>query len=312
MKYILTKVGFAIATLFVVSVIVFLLVHANPTTPGVIAIGMGGTPEQVKAYNESIGWYDPLVVQYWRWASQAVQGNFGVSLTDGREIGPDILTRLPVTASLAAGATILSAIIGVTLGVWAAVRGGGVDRSVKVSSGIAASLPAFWLGIGLVFVFSVELRLLPATGYVPFDVSPAGWASSLALPVMTLAIGGAAFLARQTRASMQDALAQDHIRTLRATGTPQRRILYVHALRFASLPIIAAIALQFIGLFGGSVIAEQLFAMPGLGFALQASVGQSDAPTVQALVVVATLVVVIVNLALELATKFLDPKLRTS
>lgn len=309
---IVKRLAFAIATIFVVSVIVFLLVHASSTSPGVVALGAGATPEDVEAYNTKIGWNDPLIEQYLSWAGGVLRGDFGASLVDGRDIFDDILIRLPVTASLAAGATIFSAVIGITLGVTAAVRRGLADRLVGIFAGIGASIPAFWLGIVLVFVLAIQTSLLPATGYVSFQTSPSLWAASLALPVLTLAIGGAAFVARQTRASMNEALAQEHIRTLRATGTPTWRILYIHALRFASLPIVASIALQFIALFGGSVIIEQLFAMPGLGVAIQGAVGQADAPTIQGIVVIATVVVVVVNLALELITRFLDPKLRAS
>jgi peptide/nickel transport system permease protein len=187
-----------------------------------------------------------------------------------------------------------------------------VDRIVGGVCGLAVALPAFWIGIIFVYFLAVQSSVFPATGYVPFEVSPQDWALSLALPVITLAVGGAAFIARQTRASMLEALQQEHIRTLRATATPTWKILYVHALRYASLPIVAGIALQFIQLFGGSVIAEQLFAMPGLGQSVQNSVSTHDAPSVQGVVVIATVVVVAVNLVLELATKFLDPKLRAA
>ena len=231
---------------------------------------------------------------------------------DGRSISSDLANRLPVTASLAAGATVLSAIFGIVLGVTAAVRGGFLDQLIGGFVGLLVALPAFWIGVIFVYLFAVQSTVFPATGYVPFEVSPRDWAMSLALPVITLAVGGAAFIARQTRASMLEALQQEHIRTLRATATPTWKILYVHALRYASLPIVAGIALQFIGLFGGSVIAEQLFAMPGLGQAVQTSVSTHDAPAVQGVVVIATVVVVAVNLVLELATKFLDPKLRAS
>jgi len=310
--FLLRRLVFAAATLFVVSVIVFVLVHISPTTPGVVAVGMGGTAAQIEAYNESIGWYDPWLDQYVRWAAAAVRGDFGTSLSDNRDVLGDLLTKIPPTASLAAGATLVSAIAGVALGVTAAVRGRTVDRGVGVFTGLGAALPSFWLGIGLVFIFAVQLRMLPATGYVPFEIDPGRWLRSLLLPVLTIAIGGAAFVARQTRASMREALGQEFIRTLRASGTPTWKILYVHALRSASLPIVASIALQFIALFGGSVIVEQLFAMPGLGFAALAAVGQSDAPKVQAIVVIATLVVVVVNLVLELVTKVLDPRLRAA
>lgn len=312
LTFVVQRMLLALTTVIVVSIIVFLLVHLGTPGPGVTALGIGATPDEIEAYNDSVGWNDPLVGQYWAWISSAAMGNFGVSLTDGRDIMRDIGIRLPVTAALATGATVFSGIIGIVLGVTAAVRRGWTDRLVGVFAGLTVALPSFWLGIVLVYFFAVQNSILPATGFVPFEISPALWAASLALPVMTLAIGGSAFIARQTRASMMDALAQEHIRTLRATGMPTWRILFVHALRYASLPIVASIALQFIALFGGSVIIEQLFAMPGMGLAIQGAVGQADAPTIQAIVVVATVVVVVVNLALELLTRFLDPKLRAS
>ena len=310
--FIAKRLGLAAATILVVSILVFLLVHSGNGSPGTVALGVTGSPEEIEAYNDRIGWNDPLISQYLGWLGSAITGDFGVSFTDGRDVLDDILIRLPVTASLAAGATLLSAILGVVLGVTAAVRRGLADRIVSGFAGVIVAVPSFWLGIVLIFILAVQNSVLPATGYVPLTDSPSRWALSLVLPVLTLGIGGAAFVARQTRASMMEALAQEHIRTLRATGTPTWRILYIHALRFASLPIVASIALQFIALFGGSVIIEQLFAMPGLGVAIQGAVGTADSSTVQGIVVVATVVVVIVNLVLELVSAFLDPKLRAS
>ncbi|MGY3317077.1 peptide/nickel transport system permease protein [Arthrobacter sp. TE12232] len=310
--YVAKRLLMALATVLLVAVLAFLLVHAMPGSPGAVSLGAGASQEAISQVNEKLGWSDPLPAQFFRWLGSAAQGDFGVSLIDGRSVSADLANRLPVTAVLAAGATLLSAVLGIALGVTAAVRGGMVDRIVGAVCGLAVALPAFWIGIIFVYLFAVQSSVFPATGYVPFEVSPQDWALSLALPVITLAVGGAAFIARQTRASMLEALQQEHIRTLRATATPTWKILYVHALRYASLPIVAGIALQFIGLFGGSVIAEQLFAMPGLGQAVQTSVSTHDAPSVQGVVVVATVVVVAVNLVLELATKFLDPKLRAS
>lgn len=312
LTFVLKRIAFAILTLVVATALAFVLVHLSGSTPGGVALGMSGTPEQVEAYNIEVGWYDPWIVQYLDWWGQVLQGNLGVSLIDGRPIGPDIAKRLPVTAALAVLGTLVSALIGITMGVVAAVRGGVVDRGVTALSGILLSLPAFWVGVLLVYVFAVQMRLLPATGFVPFAVNPEAWARSLVLPVLTIAITSAAGLARQTRASMGEALTQEHMRTLRAVGTPTWRIVYVHALRGASLPILASVAIQFIILFGGSVIIEVLFALPGIGQAMQAAVGSADLPFVQALVLVATLVVVVVNLALEFLNRVLDPKLRAS
>jgi peptide/nickel transport system permease protein len=310
--FILKRVAFAILTLLVATWIAFMLVHLSGSTPGGVALGQSATPEQVFAYNESIGWYDPWIVQYVDWLGQVLQGNLGVSLIDGRPIGPDIAKRLPVTAALALFGTLLSAVAGIVLGVTAAVRGGAADRFITALSGVLLSVPVFWVGVLLVYVFAVQLHLLPATGFVPFAVDPAAWARSLVLPVLTVAITSMAGIARQTRASMSETLTQEHMRTLRAVGTPTTRIVYVHALRGASLPILAIVAIQFIVLFGGSVVIEVLFALPGIGQAMQAATGSADLPFVQALVLVATLVVVVVNLALELLNRTLDPKLRAS
>ncbi|MET0884980.1 MAG: ABC transporter permease [Mycetocola sp.] len=310
--FILKRVAFAILTILVATAVAFVLVHVSGSTPGGVALGQSATPEQVVAYNASVGWYDPWIIQYANWLGQVLQGNLGVSLIDGRPIAPDIAKRLPVTAALAVFGTLLSAVVGIVLGVTAAVRGGAADRVITAVSGVLLSVPTFWVGVLLVYVFAVQLRLLPATGFVPFAVNPEAWARSLVLPVLTVAITSIAGIGRQTRASMSESLTQEHMRTLRAVGTPTTRIVYVHALRGASLPILASVAIQFIVLFGGSVVIEVLFALPGIGQAMQSAVGSADLPFVQALVLVATLVVVIVNLALELLNRTLDPKLRAS
>lgn len=310
--FILKRLAFAVLTLVVATVIAFVLVHLSGSTPGGVALGQAATPEEVHAYNVALGWYDPWVVQYANWVGQVLTGNLGVSLIDGRDIAADIAKRLPVTAALAVFGTLLSLVVGVVMGIVAAVRGGAVDRVLAAISGILLSLPAFWVGVLLVFLFAVQLRLLPATGFVPLQTNPEAWARSLVLPVLTIAITSAAGIARQTRASMGEVLTQEHMRSLRALGTPTNRIIYVHALRGASLPILASIAVQFIVLFGGSVVIEVLFALPGIGQAMQAAVGSADLPFVQALVLIATVVVVLVNLALELMTRALDPKLRAS
>ncbi len=310
--FILRRIGFAVLTLLIATFLAFVLVHLSGSTPGGVALGQTATPEEVVAYNEAIGWYDPWIVQYWNWLVQVLQGNLGVSLIDGRNIADDISKRLPVTAALALFGTLFSAVLGIVMGVVAAVRGGAVDRGITATAGIMLSLPVFWVGVLLVYLFAVQLRILPATGFVPFNINPEAWARSLVLPVLTIALTAAAGIARQTRASMSEALTQEHMRTLRAVGTPTNRIIYVHALRSASLPIIASVAVQFIILFGGSVVIEVLFALPGIGQAMQAAVGTADLPFVQALVLVATLVVVVVNLALEFSSRALDPKLRAA
>ena len=312
LAYVARRLALAVGTVLAAVVISFLLVHLTDTTPGAVRLGPGGTPERIAAENEALGWNRPLYVQFFDYLGDLVRGDLGTSLIDGRSIAADLAARVPVTASIALFATILSGVIGVVLGVTAAVRGGRTARIITTGSGIALSLPAFWVGIILVYLLALQFGWLPATGYVPFAVDPAGWFTSLMLPMLTLAIGGAAIIARTANAGMREALGQEHIRTLRAMGTPEWRIRYVHALRFASLPVVSVLGIQFIALFGGSVIIENLFALPGLGQAGQIAAASSDFPALTGVVIVATVVVVLINLLLDLAVAALDPKVRTA
>jgi peptide/nickel transport system permease protein len=312
LAYIARRLALAVVTVLAAVLISFLLVHATPGSPGAIKAGSGGTAAEIAQYNHELGWDQPLIVQFFDYLGKLVQGDFGTSLIDSKDIGADLATRLPVTASIALFATLLSGVLGIVLGVTAAVRGGRFGRFITSSSGVALSLPAFWVGILLVYFLSLQLNLLPATGYVRFTDDPAGWLTSLALPVLTLTVGGAAIIARTAGAGMREALRQEHIRTLRAVGTPEWRIRYLHALRYASVPVVSVLGIQFIALFGGSVIIENLFALPGLGQASQTASISHDLPALIGVVVIATIVVVIINLLLELVVAALDPKVRTA
>ena len=310
--YIARRLAMAVGTVLAAVVISFLLVHAAKGSPGAVALGPSGTAADIAAKNHELGWDRPLWVQFGDYLGHLVRGDLGTSLIDDRSIATDLATRLPVTGFIALFATLLSGVVGVLLGVTAAVRGGRFAKFITSSSGVALSLPAFWVGVLLVYVVSLQLGWLPATGYVNFTEDPVGWFQSLVLPVVTLAVGGAAIVARTANAGMRDALGQEHIRTLRAMGTPPWRIRYVHALRFASVPVISVLGIQFIALFGGSVIIENLFALPGLGQLAQAATSSHDFPALIGVVLVATIVVVVTNLVLDLVVAALDPKVRTT
>lgn len=312
LTYVAKRLAFAVGTVFAAVLISFLLVHATDGSPGAIVLGPGATAAEIAAKNTEIGWDQPLWTQFFDYLGHLVRGDLGTSIIDGRSIADDLGARLPVTGFIALFATMLSGVVGVVLGVAAAVRGGWLGRIINSGSGVALSLPAFWVGILLVYVLSIQLEWLPATGYVAFADDPVGWFQSLLLPVITLAIGGAAIVARTAGAGMREAMRQEHIRTLRAMGTPVWRIRYVHALRYASVPVVSVLGIQFIALFGGSVIIENLFALPGLGQASQAATSAHDFPALIGVVVVATLVVVVTLLLLDLLVAALDPKVRTS
>ena len=311
LRLILNRLLMGVMTLLLAGLLSFVFVHLMPGSPGQIVKGMGASKDVIWAFDESIGWHKPLFIQFTDWLGQLLQGNFGESYADGIPIASDLPIRLEVTASLSFGAIIVTSIFGVLAGVIAAVRGGFLDRIINTSSNAFFSIPGYWLAILLVLVFAVYNPLLPATGYVDFASDPAAWAQSLVLPILAISIPSAAGLARNTRAAMYDALSQEHLRTLRAIGTPSWRLIYVHALRFASVQIIAMIGLNFVLTFGGTVMIEQLFSMPGLGVNAQAAIGTHNIPAIQATVVITTLVVVVTNLVTELLIMFLNPKIRT-
>jgi peptide/nickel transport system permease protein len=310
--YVARRLALAVGTVLAAVLISFLLVHATKGSPGAIVEGIGATPQQIAAKNHELGWDRPLWTQFGDYLSHLFRGDLGTSIIDGHSIKADLLDRLPVTGFIALFATLLSGVVGVVLGVTAAVRGGRLSRVINSGSGVALSLPAFWVGILLVYVFAIRANLLPATGYTKFADDPGGWFLSLLLPVVTLSVGGAAIIARTSCTGMREALRQEHIRTLRAVGTPEWRIRYVHALRYTSVPVISVLGIQFIVLFGGSVIIENLFALPGLGQASQAAVSSHDLPALIGVVIMATTVVVVINLLLDLVVAALDPKVRTA
>jgi peptide/nickel transport system permease protein len=310
--YFAKRLALAIGTVFAALLITFLLVHAGDGSPGAVRLGAGATEAQIAAENERMGWNDPLVVQFGDYLADLVRFDLGTSLVNGGDVASGLVNRLPVTAFIALFATILSGVVGIVLGVTAAVRGGRLGKAITAGAGIAISLPNFWVGVVLVYLIAIQLELLPATGYVPFAVDPVAWFTSLLLPVLTLAIGGAAIIARVANVGMREALAQEHIRTLRAMGTPEWRIRYLHALRFAAVPVVSVLGIQFIALFSGSVIIETLFALPGLGQASQQAALSSDFPTLVGVVLIATVVVVVINLLLDLVVAALDPKVRTA
>ena len=208
--------------------------------------------------------------------SDALHGDLGASWFTGQPVAEAITSRLAVTLSLVIGATVLTAVVSVVLGVVAATRRGWVDRVVQFLSVLGFAVPGFLVALGLVTVFAINLGWFQPTGYTQFAESPSGWLSSITLPVIALSLGSIAGVAAQVRGSVIDALRLDYVRTLRSRGLPERRVVYKHVLRNAAGPALSVLALQFVGLLGGAVIVEQIFAIPGLG---QVAVGATAQAT---------------------------------
>ncbi|MFF2053476.1 ABC transporter permease [Leifsonia sp. NPDC058194] len=301
-----------VVLLFVVSTVAFFLLYAGSGDIARRILGQSATTEGVAQKAHSLGLDRPVIVQYADWLGHAVTGDLGSSWFTGQDVSTAITSRLSVTLSLVIGATVVSAIIAVVLGVAAARRRGWVDRVVQVISILGFAIPGFLVALGLVIVLAINLHWFKPTGYVPFATSPAGWLSTVTLPIIALALGGIAGVTQQIRGSVIDALRQDYVRTLRAHGVPIGRVVYKHVLRNAGGPALAVLAVQFVGMFGGAVIVEQIFAIPGLGQVSVTATSQGDIPLVMGLVVVTAALVVIVNLLIDLLQGWLNPKVRLS
>jgi len=302
----------AVPLVFAVSFITYLLVALTPGDPAVDILGTSATHASDVAFDRQFGFDHSVWVQYWDWLCRAIQGNLGVSLLNQQSVTTQLDQRIPVTLALVAGATLVAAVGGIALGTISATRGGLAGRLTDAFAMLGFAIPIFWLGIVLVDLFAVGLRLLPATGWVPLSQSLSGWVESLLLPVLTLGAGGVTAIAKQTRDAMREVLARDFIDALRADGVPEWRIVYVHALRNAAIPVLTLLGTIFVGLLGGSVIVEQVFALPGLGSLAVSSTYAHDLPVIEGIAVYFALGVVAVNLLVDLLYGWLDPRVRVT
>ena len=309
-RYILRRLLSGVVLLFVVSFLAFAMLYANSDNVARRILGQNATAEQVDQRMADLGLDRPVWQQYLDWLQGALQGDFGRSWFTGELVTTGVTSRLAVTLSIVLGATIASAVIGVLLGLLAATRGGWVDRGVQVGSILGFAIPGFLVALGLVLFFAIERGWFKATGYIPLTTSFSGWASSVTLPIAALAIGTIAVVAQQIRGSVVDAMSKDYVRTLRSRGLSGRRVIGKHVLRNAAGPALAVLAVQFIGLLGGAVIVEQIFAIPGLGQLAVSSTVKADIPMVMGLVVATALIVVVVNLLIDLTQAVLNPKVR--
>jgi peptide/nickel transport system permease protein len=240
-----------------------------------------------------------------------LHGDLGVSIVSGEPVTHAITSRLPVTLSLLVGALIVSVLVGVGLGLFSAVRGGTMGRMVDAFSLLGLALPSFWLAAVLISVFAVKLGWFPAVGYVPIGESPSRWLQSLVLPVLALAVGAIADYAKRTRQALAEELRSEHIRMAWANGISPASIYFRHALKSASILVVTLVGLQVVALLGGTIFAEYVFALPGLGsLAVDASL-RHDLPMIQGIVVLFTLIIVVVNLVVDLAYTWLNPRVHT-
>ncbi len=307
---ILRRLALALPLLFVVSALTFALTAVGPGDPAAIILGNSATPQEVAALDHKLGLDQPIVVQYWHWLSHALTGDLGTSVVTSQSVSQAIGARLPATLSLVLLATVVAAALGVGLGMVSALRGGILGRATDVLAVGGYVIPNFWFGLILVYLFAVKLGWFPATGYVSLGASPGGWLRSLILPVIALAAVGVTSVAKQTRDSLHEVMSRDFITCLRADGIPEWQIVLRNGLRNAAIPIVTVTGVLFIGMFGGTVLVESVFALPGLGGLAATAAQDGDLTMLQGITVVFCLAVIAVNLIIDLLYGWLNPKVR--
>ena len=302
-----------IASLVVASVLVFAVVNILPGDVAVVMLGTSATPEALDTLRHQLGLDQPGWMRYLEWVGAMAHLDFGTSVLSHTEVGPLILQKLSVSGPLALAAAMLSAILALPLGVLAGVRYrhlSGALISTLSLGGIA--VPAFWAGLLLVTVFAIQLRVLPASGFVDWTENPVGAIRSLLLPTLALGLVQGAVLTRYVRSAIIEVQREDFIRTARAKGLTRWQALRRHGFRNAAIPVVTVIGLQVSSLLVGAIVIENVFVLPGLGRLLFQSVGNRDLIVVQDLVLLVTAIVLVVNFLVDLTYRLLDPRIRST
>ena len=308
-RYVTTRVALTVPTLLAMSVFVFLLIHLVPGDPVRTMLGFRATPENVRVIRHDLHLDRSLAGQYVSWLGGIFHGDLGQDYISHEPLTQLLRERIPVTLELTIGSMALALLVGVPLGVVAATgrRASRLATTVFTIAGI--SVPDFWLGTLLVLVFAAKLNWLPPTGYVPLTDDPVENLRYMTLPVLTLAVGETAYILRTTRASMQETLSRPFVTFLRAKGLRRYAIVYRHALRTASLPIVTVAGIQFGVLLGGAIVVETLFGLPGVGKLVVTAINQRNYTVVQGSVLVIAALFIVVNLLTDLLYGALNPRL---
>lgn len=309
--FILRRCGAAVIVLFVASVLIFLGIRALPGDPAVALAGQEAGPAAIAAIRHEYGLDKPLPVQYADYVTHALHGDLGRSTQDSLPVASIILQRIPITLELSLLAMLVAIVVGVLTGIVAAVRRGRLADYVATGFGLVGlSVPHFWLGLLAILLFAVDLHWLPASGFVPFLHDPAGNLERMILPALVLGTGFAAVLMRQTRSAMLGALSADYVRTARSKGIAERKVVGVHALRNSLTTVVTVLGLQLGTLISGAVVTEQIFVIPGFGKLTVDAVDTRNYPVLQAVVLVAVFGYVGVNLLVDIAYAWLNPRIR--
>ena len=309
--YIVRRLLATIPVMLMVAALVFLMLRLTPADPAAIIAGDNANSEQVNEIRRRLGLDQPIATQFAIWMSHILQGDFGESFFFKKQVADLIADRLEPTLSLSLFTIALAVLIAVPLGVLAAYRRGSwIDRIVMGFSVLGFSVPVFVIGYLLIYVFAIELNWLPVQGYQRISQGVGGWLQRLILPSLTLSVIYVALIARMTRTSVLEVLHEDYIRTARAKGQTEIKVLVRHALANAAVPIVTVIGLGIALLIGGVVVTESVYTIPGIGRLTVDAVLARDYPTIQAVILLFSLVYVLINLLVDIAYTFLDPRIR--
>lgn len=310
-NYIGRRILATIPVLLIVAVLVFLMLRLTPGDPAAVIAGDAATAQDVVEIRGKLGLDRPMVTQFLIWIGRGLQGDFGESFFYKKTVASLIADRIEPTLALATLTIILATLIAVPLGTLAAYRQGSwIDRIVMGISVVGFSVPVFVIGYVLIYVFALQLGWFPVQGYQRVADGFGGFLHRLILPSITLAVVYVALLARMTRTSVLEVLNEDYVRTARAKGLPNLKVLVFHALRNAAVPIVTVIGIGIAVLIGGVVVTESVFNIPGLGRLTVDAVLARDYPTVQAVILLFSFAYVMINLAIDLMYTVLDPRIR--
>lgn len=308
LTFVVRRVLFTIPTLFVMSIVVFLIIRLVPGDPVRTMLGFRATDENVAELRRQLGLDQSLFHQYVNWVGALLHGDLGTDIVSHAPLAELLAQRLPVTFELTGLSMLLAVLIGVPLGVKAATGGRWINRLTEGFVVLGISIPDFWLGIILVLVFAGTLMLLPPSGYVPFGTDPLANLRYMTLPVLTLAVGEAAYILRTTRSAVAAVMGRPFVTFLRAKGISERRIVFGHALRNAGPSIATVIGIQVGVLLGGAIIVETMFALPGVGRLVVTGINQRNYPVVQVGVLAIATIFIVVSLLTDIIIGWLDPR----
>ncbi|GAB1530264.1 MULTISPECIES: nickel ABC transporter permease [Brevibacillus] len=300
--YITRRLLQMIPVLLGVILVVFLIMQMVPGDPAVLLAGEGASAETIAKMRTQLGLDQPIMVQYAQYVVNVFQGDLGTSLRSNLPVWDEIMARLPATIELAVASIFVTVVLGMIAGIISATKQySAADITIMVIALLGVSLPSFWLGLSLIYTFSVKLQLFPVAGW--------GTWKHMVLPAITLGTAGAAIVARMTRSSMLDVVRQDYIRTAKAKGLRETVIIYKHALKNALIPIITVVGLQFGFLLGGTVLVESVFAINGLGRLIVDAIRMRDLPVVQGGVLIASIIFVFVNLLVDVLYRYFNKRI---